>query len=188
MRDGASGLEPRLRSGDPWHGGAESYAQLYWSRPVLHSLDLSFVVGRRLAILAAFLLAGAVVNVAVAWACCTWSTGSRDDSPNTSLTSAEVAWILSHGEAPAIVRFSEEILPDNLVGGLLFAVAFGGVMLGTALVLMGVAYYAVAKDRSPAWCLMLFLWLPGLVVLALLKDKARPASAGSVLTDAGNTT
>jgi hypothetical protein len=44
--------------------------------------------------------------------------------------------------------------------------------LGTLLLLVGLAYYARAKGRSPLWCLMAFLSVIGLLVLATLSDKA----------------
>jgi len=46
------------------------------------------------------------------------------------------------------------------------------VLLGTVLLIIGLAYYAKAKGRHPAWCLMGFLSIIGLIVLACLKDKA----------------
>ncbi len=45
-------------------------------------------------------------------------------------------------------------------------------LLGTGLLLVGLVYYTKAKARSPAWCLMAFLSLIGLIVLACLKDKS----------------
>jgi hypothetical protein len=50
--------------------------------------------------------------------------------------------------------------------GLLIALA------GTGLLLAGFAYYAKAKGRHPAWCLMAFLSIIGLIVLACLKDRS----------------
>jgi hypothetical protein len=44
--------------------------------------------------------------------------------------------------------------------------------LGTALLLFGLAYYAMAKGRNPAWCLLAFLSLLGLIILACLSDLA----------------
>jgi len=44
------------------------------------------------------------------------------------------------------------------------------VVLGTALLVAGLAFYALAKGRSPAWCLMGFLGLIGLIVLGSLSD------------------
>ena len=44
-------------------------------------------------------------------------------------------------------------------------------LLGTVLLLEGFAYYAKAKGRNPAWCLMAFLSIIGLIVLACLKDR-----------------
>ena len=43
-------------------------------------------------------------------------------------------------------------------------------IVGTVLLMVGLAYYAKAKGRSPAWCLMGFLSIIGLLVLASLKD------------------
>jgi hypothetical protein len=51
-------------------------------------------------------------------------------------------------------------------------------LVGTVLLMAGLAFYAKAKGRSPAWCLMGFLGLIGLIVLALLKDQA-PEKAAS---------
>jgi hypothetical protein len=45
-------------------------------------------------------------------------------------------------------------------------------LAGTLLLLIGFAYYAMAKGRHPAWCLMAFLSCFGLIVLACLKDKS----------------
>ena len=45
-------------------------------------------------------------------------------------------------------------------------------LVGTVLLMVGLAFYAKAKGRSPAWCLMGFLSLIGLIVLACLKDLA----------------
>ena len=44
-------------------------------------------------------------------------------------------------------------------------------IVGTLLLLAGLAYYAKAKGRHPAWCLLAFFSCVGIVVLALLKDK-----------------
>ncbi|MEZ6056226.1 MAG: hypothetical protein R3C01_05935 [Planctomycetaceae bacterium] len=41
---------------------------------------------------------------------------------------------------------------------------------GTVLVLVGFAYYAKAKGRSPVWCLAAFLSVAGLVILSQLRD------------------
>lgn len=43
-------------------------------------------------------------------------------------------------------------------------------ILGTILLMIGLAYYAMAKGRNPAWCLMGFLSIIGLIVLGCLKD------------------
>ncbi len=45
-------------------------------------------------------------------------------------------------------------------------------LVGTALLLTGFLFYVKAKGRHPAWCLMAFLSIIGLIVLACLKDKS----------------
>jgi len=45
-------------------------------------------------------------------------------------------------------------------------------VVGTAMLLVGMVYYAKAKGRNPAWCLLAFLSFIGLIVLACLKDCA----------------
>jgi hypothetical protein len=51
-------------------------------------------------------------------------------------------------------------------------------LIGTALLLIGFSYYAKAKGRHPAWCLMAFLSIIGLIVLACLKDKSATENTG----------
>ena len=43
-------------------------------------------------------------------------------------------------------------------------------LVGVVLIIVGLAYYAMAKGRTPAWGLMGFLSIIGLIVLACLKD------------------
>ena len=45
-------------------------------------------------------------------------------------------------------------------------------IVGTLLLFVGLAFYAMAEARHPAWCLVAFLSLIGFIVLACLKDKA----------------
>jgi hypothetical protein len=45
-------------------------------------------------------------------------------------------------------------------------------LVGTALLIAGLSYYAIAKGRSGWWGLCGFLSCIGLVILALLKDHA----------------
>jgi len=49
-------------------------------------------------------------------------------------------------------------------------------IVGTVLLMIGLAYYAKAKGRSAAWCLMGFLSIIGLIVLACLKDLEKEAN------------
>ena len=45
-------------------------------------------------------------------------------------------------------------------------------LLGTGLLIAGLAFYAIAKGRSGAWGLCGFLSCLGLIILALLEDRA----------------
>jgi hypothetical protein len=45
-------------------------------------------------------------------------------------------------------------------------------LVGTALLIAGLSYYAIAKGRSGWWGLCGFLSCIGLVILAMLKDEA----------------
>jgi hypothetical protein len=66
-------------------------------------------------------------------------------------------------------NFFKEQFPLAAIGVLaLFA--------GTGLLIAGFAYYAKAKGRHPAWCLMALLSIIGLIILGLLKDKSVQAS------------
>jgi hypothetical protein len=47
------------------------------------------------------------------------------------------------------------------------------ILVGTIMLTVGLMYYAKAKARHSAWCLMGFAGLIGLIVLALLEDRAR---------------
>lgn len=44
-------------------------------------------------------------------------------------------------------------------------------LLGSILLLVGLAFYAKGKGRHPAWCLLGFLSIIGIIILACLKDK-----------------
>jgi hypothetical protein len=48
--------------------------------------------------------------------------------------------------------------------------------LGLAILIFACAIYAKAKGRSRWFCVLAILWVPGLIVLAYLKDK-RPVIA-----------
>lgn len=45
-------------------------------------------------------------------------------------------------------------------------------LLGTVMLLLGLAYYAKAKGRHEAWCLFGLLSIIGIILLAALKDHA----------------
>jgi len=56
-------------------------------------------------------------------------------------------------------------------------------LVGTVLLIIGLAYYARAKGRHPAWCLMGFLSVIGLIVLACLKDYGKGATESGLEED-----
>lgn len=47
-------------------------------------------------------------------------------------------------------------------------------LAGTVILLVGLYYYTKAKGRNPAWCLMAFLSIIGLLVMGMLKDLTVP--------------
>jgi len=61
--------------------------------------------------------------------------------------------------------------PQRHADGKVPATVFLILLAGTVLLLIGLAYYAKAKGRHPAWCLLAFLSIIGLVVLGCLRDK-----------------
>jgi len=46
-------------------------------------------------------------------------------------------------------------------------------ILGTILLIVGLAYYAKAKGYHPIWCLLGFLSIIGWIILGLMKDRAK---------------
>ena len=45
-------------------------------------------------------------------------------------------------------------------------------LAGSALLLIGFAFYVRSKGRNPAWCLLALISIIGWIVLVLLKDKS----------------
>ncbi len=58
-------------------------------------------------------------------------------------------------------------------------------VVGTALLLIGLAYYAKAKGQHPAWCLAAFLSIVGLIILACLGDKTLSQADDKQLVEPG---
>lgn len=90
-----------------------------------------------------------------------------------------------------IVRYNNISLALGVPGIILQVVGrIGGMwpvlVLGTILLIAGLAYYAMAKGRSPAWGLMGFLSILGLAILACLKDETLSPKAYSTAGFAGN--
>jgi hypothetical protein len=76
---------------------------------------------------------------------------------------------LSLGIPGIILQIAGNVMsrnPENLTLGALVS------LVGTGLLIAGLVYYAKGKGRSPAWGLMGFLSIIGLIVLACLKDYA----------------
>lgn len=69
---------------------------------------------------------------------------------------------------PRLLANAENMAPHQIQ--LIIAASTLSALVGTALLLVGLAYYAKAKKRSPWWCLFAFLSCLGLIVLACLKD------------------
>ena len=78
---------------------------------------------------------------------------------------------LAFGAPGIILQVIGNVMVRTSRPGELFLGAFIA-LLGTILLIVGFAYYAMAKGRNPAWCLMAFLSLIGLIVLACLPDLA----------------
>ncbi|HET6572710.1 MAG TPA: hypothetical protein VFG68_03840 [Fimbriiglobus sp.] len=81
-----------------------------------------------------------------------------------------VPGVLLQLAAPYLVYAVWPSVPDNLLRLIVLA--------GTVLLMIGLAYYAMAKGRSPWWCLLGFLSLVGLLGLALLEDRSGTPPGG----------
>ena len=75
------------------------------------------------------------------------------------------------------------------IPGIILQLASGGIenqglsltlgVVGTAMLIAGLAYYAKGKGRNPAWGLMGLLSILGLIVLCLLPDLEKNHSPNS---------
>lgn len=50
-------------------------------------------------------------------------------------------------------------------------------LIGSIFLLIGLMYYAKAKGRNPAWSLLGFLSIIGIIILALLPDKSEQVNS-----------
>ncbi len=71
-----------------------------------------------------------------------------------------------------IIQIAGLVMNNNQPEGSLNSVALLLLLVGTALAITGFGYYAKAKGRSMAWGLFGFIGLPGLLALAILKDRS----------------
>jgi uncharacterized membrane protein len=74
---------------------------------------------------------------------------------NKKLNNISLAW----GVPGIILQIVGQVIGQTII-----------LLIGTVLLMVGLAYYAKAKGRNAAWCLMGFLSFIGLIVLACLKD------------------
>ena len=58
-------------------------------------------------------------------------------------------------------------------------------LLGTVMLFIGFGYYSKAKCRSPAWCLMGFLSIIGMIILGCLKDIEKESIQKQAMTSRG---
>ncbi len=71
-----------------------------------------------------------------------------------------------------ILQFAGFVLNKVQPSGTIDFLAVVLLIAGTALAISGFAYYAKAKGRSIGWALAGFFGLPGLLLLAILKDRS----------------
>jgi hypothetical protein len=70
-------------------------------------------------------------------------------------------------QVAGIILLEEHVPPESL--GILASFLVIG---GTLMAITGFAFYAKAKGRSPLWGVAGFIGLPGLLLLAVLKDRS----------------
>ncbi len=78
---------------------------------------------------------------------------------------------LLFGAPGIILQSAGTIMTDGMKNENMMGLLF--LLIGSALLLIGFAFYAKAKGRSPAWCIMAFLSFIGVIVLASLNDKTK---------------
>jgi hypothetical protein len=74
------------------------------------------------------------------------------------------------------------LVPLALSRPLLALLGWLMLLTGTVLLLIGFAFYAKAKGRSPAWSLLSLASIIGWIILISLTAKPRPAVTGDGLT------
>lgn len=84
-----------------------------------------------------------------------------------------------YGVPGIVLQIGGRIVTVMAENGTMIAAGVVTTVVGTLLLLVGLAFYAKAKGRHPAWCLMAFLSIIGLIVLALLKDRSGAAPVGA---------
>jgi hypothetical protein len=79
---------------------------------------------------------------------------------------------LAFGVPGIILQIVGQVVAQMNQGQAIGLVGIPIALIGTALLITGLAYYAIAKGRSGWWGLCGFLSCIGLLILALLKDEA----------------
>jgi len=70
-------------------------------------------------------------------------------------------------QVPGFILLQNHQPPDS--NGILGLILLIG---GSLMVITGFGYYAKAKGRSPIWGILGFIGFPGLLLLAILKDRS----------------
>lgn len=68
-----------------------------------------------------------------------------------------------------VMNYNAKADPVTAVPSYIMYMRLAG-LFGTVLLLVGLAYYAIGKGRSAAWCFCAFLGIVGVLILAALKD------------------
>ena len=89
---------------------------------------------------------------------------------------------LTWGISGLIIQWSYSMLNFLISSPLLDSLKWPLLIVGTVMLFIGLAYYAKAKGRNPAWGLFGLLSIIGLIILYFLPDKLK--SNDAVITTA----
>jgi len=84
---------------------------------------------------------------------------------------------LAWGISGIIIQWSYPMLKTVISSPLLDSLPLPLLIVGTVLLFVGLAYYAKAKGRSPAWGFLGLLSILGILILYLLPDKLKSTDA-----------
>ena len=80
---------------------------------------------------------------------------------------------LAYGLPGILLQFGGKFLKESTSDPAMNVASSIIILLGFVLLLIGMIYYTKGKGRNPAWCLLAFLSIIGLIILACIKDKTR---------------